>query len=214
MPGHFVNYRIVHLSGSDAIQIVSVDRRKISLGVVMRDLRLLFTKLLAPLFLLIFISSVLGQTNSKNTPTCNDCDIRACNARWANAVLTHDIRAYREILAEDYESVDPNGNKAKKDEELQSFTQAGPIYRVFSTSQESVRIYGEAAVVTGVLIVKMTQRLGGGSGVYRYVSVYSKHDRSWQMSFIQATPTSAAAPINIADALAPYSKKTVLFTKP
>src|SRR5581483_2195288 len=52
----------------------------------------------------------------------------------------------------------------------------------------SVRLYGEAAVVTGCATTKGHGPLGEISGQFRYTRVYVKRNGEWQLVAFQGTP--------------------------
>lgn len=74
-------------------------------------------------------------------------EVLATEKAWMNAYLNNDVAALDEILADNYQSIDPAGRvRTKADDLARTKTRR---YESYDTSDVQVRIWGNTAVVTG-----------------------------------------------------------------
>lgn len=106
---------------------------------------------------------------------------------WPDAAVKRDVATFDRIYADDLTDVAPDGTmstKAQDVEDLKSGT-----FAVESAMQSDLkpRVYGEAAVVTGITDLKGTYKGDDISGQYRFTDTYIKRNGQWKLVATQAT---------------------------
>src|ERR1051325_618495 len=103
---------------------------------------------------------------------------------WTQAAGKQDAAGLRRYMAEDLQYAHAGGKTQTRDEYIAAVT-AGPAhYESFSFSDVKVKIYGNVAVLTGFVDVKMT---GQEPFRVRTLQVYTQNNGQWQMSAHQST---------------------------
>lgn len=107
------------------------------------------------------------------------------------ATWTADPVWFEENLAEDYVLVTPTGAVKGKRDIVRELSTPGMRMEPFDTSEVQVRMYGEAAVVTG----RMRQKFVLGGMQYtndvRYTDVYVKRKGRWLLVSAHASTVAA-----------------------
>lgn len=111
---------------------------------------------------------------------------------WCTASVKKDAAALGRILADDYTSVGNRGTTSTKAEDLADLKNTDSTLTACTDSNVKVRIYGDAAVVTG---------LGSRSGTYKGVAfkdrqflwtdTFIRKDGRWQCVATQGTLVAA-----------------------
>jgi ketosteroid isomerase-like protein len=120
---------------------------------------------------LIFGGLILAQTQ---TPSVEQELIRLEN-NWNEAIVKHDWAFFDQILAEDYISTNFDGSVGTKADFLEFLKSGESVMASSIVDDMKVRIYGEAAVVTGrVTTVKELYQGKDLSGRYRWTDTWVK----------------------------------------
>jgi len=110
---------------------------------------------------------------------------------WNHALELKDTKALDMVLAQTFVSIDIDGSVANKAEFLASIE--APDYKASQavTEESSVNVYGNAAVVVGVLRVKGTEK--GKTYVHRerFADTWIKINGTWQCVATTSTLISA-----------------------
>lgn len=132
------------------------------------------------------------------TDRAEEREIRKAEREWLNSYVTRDAAVMDRIEAEEFRIVYPNGTVVSKAQELDSVKKAGSLQGdvKVDTEDETVHIYGAAALVTGNFIQKGRYSAGPKKGqefriVERYTDVYVKRDGRWQVVASQLTAVPA-----------------------
>jgi len=135
---------------------------------------------------LLLLGSVLaaGAAAEEN----DEKTIRRLNAAYLEAFLKCDVARYRELLADDFRGVLADGREIDKAEFLKQSAVPPPV-RNFRAQDVVVRLYGDTAFVNARAVY---QRPDGTETQTRYVNVYVRRDRRWQV--VSAQLTRIAAP--------------------
>lgn len=111
----------------------------------------------------------------------------AANA-WRRAVVKQDESALRQFLAEDLLYSHSNGTTHQNKTEYIAAVAKGPSrYESFTDSETTIRVYGNAAVLSGYVDVKLA---GRESYRVRTLEVYVKNKGQWQMTAHQSARVS------------------------
>lgn len=114
--------------------------------------------------------------------------VLAVEAARVQALLNADIATLDEITAQDYVHIDSNGRRRSKTEFLDGLARSEYRFESFVIDENSVRIIGPVAIVTGRYHNDIRTREGLQPTKYaRHIRVYVKNDGLWRNVAHQAT---------------------------
>lgn len=143
---------------------------------------------------IIFIMTALTAAfNESTAQTGNDLNILSeLNARFIKNFVTQDTVAHNEIIHKDFICINNNGTISNREEYMkgwhQGYTSSG--YTSFSFTDESIRIFGNTALVRSKTVytkLKDGQTIHGNSV---YTDTYIKENGRWWCVQAQITPLS------------------------
>lgn len=122
-----------------------------------------------------------SQAFAQKTSTTDDAGwILGLEKAWNHALELKDAKALDMVLASTFVSIDIDGSVASKSEFLASIK--APDYKPSQavTEQSNVQVYGNAAVVVGILRVKGTEKGKPYVRRERFVDTWIKINGTWQ----------------------------------
>ena len=93
------------------------------------------------------------------------------------AYQRRDIAGLDQILDDDYLFIAPNGQVRTKEAVLDF---GWPAYQRLEVDEIRVRLYGEAAVLTGRVTIQGESETDTATGVYRHTRVYVRQRGKWR----------------------------------
>ena len=136
--------------------------------------------LLVGLFLFAVCSFSLGQMGNKDSSQNSvEQELKRLENEWLNSYLRGDKQTFDRIVADDFTRTDESGKVATKAEE-RALVQAPPASVSASLTNEDmhVRVYGNSAIVTGLIVSKVQGSLSFQS---RFTDTFIKRGGSWQV---------------------------------
>ncbi len=138
--------------------------------------------------LVFAVSLAAAQTARKNSGEAKvEQALMQMERDWSAAYLKHDTAMIDRILADDYVGIDGRGvvtSKAQEMEEAKAPTPGAPapdrMVADESVSEMKVRVYGNAAVVTGVTTEKVIFKSKESTVRYRRTTVYVNRQGNWR----------------------------------
>jgi ketosteroid isomerase-like protein len=102
---------------------------------------------------------------------------------WLDAYEKHDIAAMERIESDDFILTDSDGKVVTKAQDIDDIRKAAPPAPddSFGTRDVKVRVYGEAAVLTGFFILKYRNKGILVTETYRYTDTYISRNNRWQV---------------------------------
>jgi ketosteroid isomerase-like protein len=113
--------------------------------------------------------------------------VAALDTRYQEAVRTHDVAAMDSILADDFVLVTGKGKVYSKADLLGEARDEGVVYEHQEDSNQTVRLWGNTAVVTALLWAKGTEK--GEPFDYKlwFSDTYVRTPGGWRYVFGQAS---------------------------
>ena len=111
---------------------------------------------------------------------------------WGNALLKADVAAWNRCLGNDWVLTYSDGTLVTKPMALADLKEGALRIESFRLDDVKVRVYGNAAVVTGQITEKSKFRDKDTSGVRRFTDVFVKRDGRWQA--VASHESDVAAP--------------------
>jgi ketosteroid isomerase-like protein len=114
-------------------------------------------------------------------------EIRKLEEERNQAILAGDFAALDRMTSEDYTFVTLRGEMRTKSEIVSGFKSGAFKYQSREISDLNVRVYGNAAVVTGRSSQKGAENGKDYSGDYWFTRVYAKQNGRWLTVALQTT---------------------------
>jgi ketosteroid isomerase-like protein len=99
---------------------------------------------------------------------------------WGNALMRRDVAAFSRCIADDWVLTYSDGTLVTKPMALADLQEGALKIESFQLDDISVRVYGDAAIVTGAITEKSKFREKDTSGKRRFTDVFVKRDGRWQ----------------------------------
>ena len=127
------------------------------------------------------------------TATEIEREVLAADKQRVKALLSNDIAALEDLLADDLTYVHSNGMLDTKASYIDALRSGASRYLTMDMSDLVVRVYGETALVTGTFKARVMTARGEVTPNPRVLIVYVKRPSSkgWQMSAWQSTSLPA-----------------------
>ena len=124
----------------------------------------------------------------KPLPPGPEGELLAVDAERARALIDADLTALRELCGDELRFVHANGVIETKYVLLAALESGRLDYLSIDTSGETVRVYGEAGVVSGNAVVRVRMPSGKRRRIDNvYTAVYAKRDGAWRLVAYQST---------------------------
>jgi ketosteroid isomerase-like protein len=109
---------------------------------------------------------------------------------YSDALTRHDLAALDKIWAEGYTFTNGRGQFLNKKERMENIRTGATQFDSISHEGEEIRLFGDTAVVTGRIVLKVIYSGKEGSGPYRFINVWVKLQGRWQIVANQITPVA------------------------
>ena len=127
------------------------------------------------------------NTSAQPVPDNSIEEIRALEVARNKAIVDGDAATLERMTSDDYTFVTLRGELRTKAEIVEGFSTGTFNYASREISDLNIRVYGDAAVVTGRSTQKGTEYGKDYSGDYRFTRVYVKQNGRWVTVALQAT---------------------------
>ena len=125
-------------------------------------------------------SFTLGRMENKSSAQSDaEQKLKRLEDEWLNSYLRGDKQTFDRIVADDFTRTDESGKFATKAEE-RALVQAPPasVNASLTNQDMQVRVYGNAAIVTGRIVSKVQ---GGLNFQSRFTDTFIKREGRWQV---------------------------------
>ena len=125
--------------------------------------------------------------NRQNTISTDESIVASLNARYQEAVKNNDAAVMDRILADDFTLVTGNGRVYTKADLLKEASEKTVIYERQEDSNQTVRVWGDTAVVTALLWAKGSDQ--GKPFDYKvwFSDTYVRTSTGWRYVFGQSS---------------------------
>jgi len=115
-------------------------------------------------------------------------EIRAVEKAFDKAIVYRDVSALDAMTRDDFTFTGPGGKFFTKAEILKGFSTSTTLkYEYRETDDLKIRVYGDAAVVTGRFVETVQENGKDYSGAYRFTRVYIRQRGHWLSVALQTT---------------------------
>jgi len=113
-------------------------------------------------------------------PSVDEQAIWNLERTWIGAYPKNDAAALERILTANFSALGPDGHNATRAEYLAGMTGGSLHLRSVSAREDSLRIYGESAVVTGRAILEGSDGGTDLTGIYAFTDFWVKQHGEWR----------------------------------
>ena len=120
--------------------------------------------------------------------------------RWTQALIKGDAKTRGEIETKNYSLTEPGGDINSREDGIEELTSGRMVYKTLSMHEQSLKLYGSTAIVTGRLAVSVIADGGPLEGVFSFTDTLIKENGVWKkaashVSQIGATSKLATEPV-------------------
>ena len=140
-----------------------------------------------PFLILLVLAGPIHAADPKAESAAEIKQITALEEAWVSAAQKSKADAIGEMLADDFTMTTPSGHLSPKDEFVSQFRDGIVVIETAKLEEIEVRVYGNAAVATGMLTIKGHAQDQDLSGSYRFTDTFVKRDGKWMKVAAQFT---------------------------
>ncbi len=130
---------------------------------------------------LIFLSFLWACKSKGKGNAAESAELVRLNDLYDSALVHHDAGLLKRIYSEDFIYTNPEGRVLTRDEQTNSVVNSEINLVQGKSSDVKVRLYGKAAVVTGLFTASGSYRGNPLTVNERYTAFWIRNDTSWQM---------------------------------
>ena len=108
-------------------------------------------------------------------------DILRMEAALCRAFETADAKTLRDGLGKHFILTDSAGNVTDLEQNVAEVARRDPVYEVFRNHDQKIRLYGDAAVVTGITTLKGRSGTDTFEGDFQFTDTWIHEDGRWKM---------------------------------
>jgi ketosteroid isomerase-like protein len=132
--------------------------------------------------------SAQGQTAGQAAPTGGaEQEVRQLDRRIAELIVSRDIPTLAPLVDDGYTHTNPFGQIFSKAEIAGAIESGELTVERYDTDDVQVRIYGDAAVLTGRATLEGRFKGQNIGGQYRYTRTYVRQGDGWKVAVTQLT---------------------------
>jgi ketosteroid isomerase-like protein len=135
----------------------------------------------------VLLMVILGISLSTARGQDATSDLKTLDAKLTDAFKTRDFKLLDKHTADDFILIDPRGGVHDKKKYLKHLTDSTAKFKDIKETDVKVRVFGDTAVVTGVLHVTGKFEDKEVSPEYRWTRVYNKTGNEWRCVMEQHT---------------------------
>jgi uncharacterized protein (TIGR02246 family) len=113
--------------------------------------------------------------------------VAALDTKYQAAVKANDAATMGKILADDFVLVTGDGKTHSREDLLKAAREASETYEHQEDTQQTVRVWGDTAVVTALLWIKATDKNGAREYRLWFSDTYARVNGEWRYVFGQAS---------------------------
>ncbi|QAT87951.1 nuclear transport factor 2 family protein [Corallococcus sp. AB011P] len=123
-------------------------------------------------------------------PAQDERELLKVEAALCRAFETADVATLRKSLDARFTLTDSKGTVTDLEQNLAEVAKKDPVYEVFRNHHQKIRLYGDAAVVTGITTLKGHSGKTQFEGDFQFTDTWVYRDGQWKLAASHATRLS------------------------
>ncbi|MHA7633748.1 nuclear transport factor 2 family protein [Corallococcus sp. M7] len=123
-------------------------------------------------------------------PAQDERELLKVEAALCRAFETGDVATLRKSLDTHFTLTDSKGTVTDLEQNLAEVAKKDPVYEVFRNHHQKIRLYGDAAVVTGITTLKGHSGKTQFEGDFQFTDTWVYRDGQWKLAASHATKLS------------------------
>lgn len=128
---------------------------------------------------MVLVLAIMGFGLSQVQGQDTAADVKTLDAKLTECFKSKDFEKLGKHMAEDYMIIDPRGGIHNKTKYLKHLTDGTAKFDELKETDVKAKVFGDTAVVTGLLHIKGKVKDKEFSGEYRWTRVYNKKGDMW-----------------------------------
>ncbi|NOK18255.1 nuclear transport factor 2 family protein [Corallococcus carmarthensis] len=120
-------------------------------------------------------------------PAQDERELLKVEAALCRAFETADVATLRKSLDARFTLTDSRGTVTDLEQNLAEVAKKDPVYEVFRNHHQKIRLYGDAAVVTGITTLKGHSGKTQFEGDFQFTDTWVYRDGQWKLAASHAT---------------------------
>lgn len=129
---------------------------------------------------LVFAVAVWAQIPAQTETGSVEQELIKLEKELADAWAKRDVEFFDRVIADDFTWTAPYGIVSTKAQSLATLKSGEDVVTSWVVDEMKVRVYGDAAVITGRSTIKETYKGEDVSGQYRWTDTWAKRSGRWQ----------------------------------
>ncbi|RKH18752.1 nuclear transport factor 2 family protein [Corallococcus praedator] len=143
--------------------------------------------------MLTTVLAVAASTAEARDPAQDERDLLKVEAALCRAFESGDADTLRKSLDKQFILTDSKGTVTNFDQNLAEVVKRDPVYEVFRNHHQKVRLYGDAAVVTGITTLKGHSGKTQFEGDFQFTDTWVHREGQWKLAASHVTRLSKPA---------------------
>lgn len=114
-------------------------------------------------------------------------DLRAVEAQVCQAFESGDAGTLRKLLDDTFTLTNSRGEVTDLEANLAEVASREPHYDVFRNHDQKLRLYGDAAIITGITTIKGTSHKEPFAADFQFTDTYVRRDGKWLLAASHAS---------------------------
>ncbi|MBN8465397.1 nuclear transport factor 2 family protein [Corallococcus exiguus] len=123
-------------------------------------------------------------------PAQDERELLKVEAALCRAFETADVATLRKSLDARFTLTDSKGTVTDLEQNLAEVAKKDPVYEVFRNHHQKIRLYGDAAVVTGITTLKGHSGKTQFEGDFQFTDTWVYREGQWKLAASHATRLS------------------------
>lgn len=139
------------------------------------------------------VATTAGTAPARDTAQ-DEREILRVEATLCRAFENGDADALRRHLDESFTLIDSKGTVTDFRQNVAEVARRDPVYEVFRNHDQKIRLYGDAAIVTGITSIKGRSGTTAFAGEFRFTDTWVRVDGGWKLAASHASRLPAERP--------------------
>ncbi|MEP7042143.1 MAG: nuclear transport factor 2 family protein [Dokdonella sp.] len=120
-------------------------------------------------------------------PAADEHAILRVEAALCHAFETGDAESLRRQLDPGFTLTDSKGQVSDFAQNIDEVARREPSYELFRNHDQKIRLYGDAAIVTGITTIKGHSGANAFAGNFQYTDTWLRHGKQWILAASHAS---------------------------